>query len=353
MGTRELVTAALLAVLGAGCGEEVGTGGQRLPSVIVQSVDFGAVVEQTTKTVEVELANPLPEPLEVRPVRGSPPFGTLLFEPVTVAAGGSVALPLVFTPDLPGPATGRLEVRSSHGVLARFDVAGRGVDDEGLRCDARLDFGPQPREGPPAVRTFRCENASAGETRLYVGAIAGEDPAAFGVELEAAGVPRALGAGEVLEVPVSFQPRSYGGLSFAWVEVYRQDDVPRGRVLLAGTTAESCFFAVVPPEGLAFDCLAPGEAETRRITVRNGCAEDVEVVSVLLEGAGAASFSVAPDHVPLRVAAAVDGTPGEAEFEVTFAPRATNGPAVTARLVLSVLAGAGYRLEVPLSGCLR
>jgi hypothetical protein len=234
MGSIGARVIGILVVTAAGCDGGVGTGGQRLPPLDATSVDFGAVVERTTKTVEVWVANPLSEPLELLPPVAAPPFGAALFQPVTVAVGDGVSLPLVFAPRGSGLERGEVVVRSPVGTVARFALSGRGVADEGLRCDERLDFGPELRGGPEVRGTFRCESASAGETRISVGPIGGDGRAAF--RADDTGELRTIPAGGSFEVAVWYRPREYGSESLAWVELLREDGAERARVLLLGIT---------------------------------------------------------------------------------------------------------------------
>ena len=239
MDSRALLAAAgLLVALAAGCGDAVGSGGQQLPPPGVMPVDLGAVVERTTKTVEVPLVNPSETALQVWPPAEANPFRPGWFEPIAVGPGARFSLPVTFAPEAPGEATGELEVRTSLGALVVLELSGVGVADLGLACDEQVDFGPRPPGGPEAHGRFRCENLSAGETRLRVGRVEGDGRQAFRVDLAGADGPRSLAAGATLEVPVTFLPPAYPASAFAWVEVYREDDARRGKVRLIGVTAE-------------------------------------------------------------------------------------------------------------------
>jgi hypothetical protein len=131
--------------------------------------------------------------------------------PVTLTSGGSVDIPVSFTPTSAGPASGALTVNTDKGFV-KVDLHGVGTSPGLASAPPALDFGSVPTGSPPKQLTAVISNTgTAAETVSATGA-----PAA---PFTATGLPAPgtqIPAQQSISVSVSYSPSAAGSYADAF-----------------------------------------------------------------------------------------------------------------------------------------
>ena len=197
----------------------------------------------------------------------------------------SFVIDVVYAPTMEGVDSGKVTIESAAapGGALRVPVSGRGLHLPPCRFDLRpasLEFGVVDA-GKTRRLSFTFENTlAAGSCLINDLRISADSDKAFSVTpidtME-------LGAGAVLEVPVTFAPTRYqpditGEVRF---QISNRDE-PLQRVPVRGTAARACL-EFVPP-AVDFGKVAPGcRSRDRSVVIRNLCPGSASITDVSID----------------------------------------------------------------------
>jgi hypothetical protein len=298
---------------------------------------FGDVFLNRTRTLDLTLANAGTGPVRITGmawVGGSPEFVsdlTGLTFPYTVGAGGTVQVPVAFTPTVVGAVADILRVTLASGSLEVL-VRGSGIREPELSTADSLDFGPL-YVGLSKVLTLTLANVAAGElvvNRLYVEA-AGTTPFTFTPTQVTAPITPAL----PVDLSVTYAPQvlTPGVPDTAVLVVESNDpDLPVKRVTLTGSTIRPVVHVLPSPPVLAFGAVLVGTSPspTRTVTLNNHGYGPLLVTGPLevVEGGGTVvpQFVVTADRgqADQALSATIPDTRDQAiTLTITFTPTAS------------------------------
>jgi hypothetical protein len=324
-----------------------------IPTVTVEptSLDFGNVVTDSSRTLEVTLENVGTETSIVRigtlagqsagQYRQSLPSeasaGALYLE-----AGQTARVQVTFAPTLTGRHLAGFTVDPCDACPpVQVGLTGVGIDTSLIVEPGSIDFGAiNPRTTATQDITFHNRgNLQIRVTSVLVQGVAAGQPPDEAFALEPFDLPIVLEAGETAHVTATFTPPGlqthYSAI--AWQATDTRN--PEGRVLVVGRGGGPTID--VTPEALAFGPVAIGTSMQRRVVVSNIGYDDLLLHGVEIQGSGAYRV-VSELHDPILPV-------GDFRWiEVEFAP--TDEQDEGATLVVHSNDQGRPQVEVPLSG---
>lgn len=264
------------------------------PATQPPTVDFGVVAQGGSKRLKVRLKNPGAVPLtQLQVFDPAGPMGAEFQRsanaPVSIDAGGSVDITVLFTPAGSGARLGTMEVDSSDPLRPSVQIPLRGVQEGPALCadPSPLDFG-KGSVGTPIDKTLTLSSCGSVAVHLQPVVFDALSPPTFtSTSLPAA---QTLQPGDKISFTVRFTPDDSSDQNGA-VKV-PNDGQPGQYVPLHGT-------AVFPPvcrleasaASVDFGQVVRGQSALRPVTVANRGQADCSVSAVKIS-AGATWFSV-------------------------------------------------------------
>lgn len=304
----------------------------RIPS----NLDFGDVKVGEEASLPIEFVSETDAPLEVGIHHVSIGSFRVSRSRFDLGPGASETVVATFAPTARSPATMTLVIDVCTGCpTMEIRMEGNGLGPQLVASQSPIAFGDV---APGLTRVRPVTITNMGEVEVVFGDI---DTEGIGFGVDPTGFAKLLGAGDASTLQLTFSPPGDGertGTLFL-------DDTGGKRLLalpLMGATGGA--FLEVTPEAVDFDYAVVGATIARaQVSLENVLApEDVELLSVEIEGADASAFSLdLPAPTPIRLRPS-------ASMQVTFAPSRAGD--LSAELVLRTTHTEQPEIRVPLSG---
>ena len=257
--------------------------------------------------------------------------------PVTLAAGGTLNVPVTFTPAGPGGVTGSLAIATTTLNFAAIDVSlsGNGTKPGFYASPASLQFGTVPTGTSGAMQAMITNGGTAAETVTST--------AAPGAPFSATGLPASgtsILPGGSVTVTVGYKPAATendtGSLSVTGPD-------GTAAVSLGGTgTAGQGTLSAMPPS-VSFGAVSLGQQATQAIDISN-----TGNLPMTITGFSAATV---PFGTPDPVSTGITLDPGyDIQIPVTFAPQSHSTSSGTYTLTASDGHNAAQTLAIGVSG---
>jgi uncharacterized protein (TIGR03382 family) len=258
--------------------------------------------------------------------------------PLTVAAGASLTLPVIFKPTQSGTRAATLTLQTDNGAKM-VSLSGTGVVRALSSNPSQLSFGSQTITKPAAAVSFTLQNNTSVPYQLASFTFGGDNGGDFAFATPVA--PQTLAAGDTVTLAVVFTPTAMGSrsgtLSISTDDPSTTVDLPLDGVGLSPILS-------VTPVAIDFGPVNVGATATHAVTVANTGTVALQVQSETILGDSAADFVL---DQPLTALATVD--PGSSlNVPVRYAP--TAGKSSFATLVLTTDDPVLPVVSIPLSG---
>jgi hypothetical protein len=202
--TVALGTAAFLVSSACNCGRPTVTNTMSSIALAGDTLDFGVVVEGTSKGGKFRVDNNGRAPVDITVTlgAGSSADFTLGQVPTTVEAGGFIEVPVVFTPIGPGSDTGTAQVLEKGGMTPLV------VQLKGGPIEPKLDVLPDPVDFRPSTmpqETRMAQLKSVGTSALTINAVGVSATGNPDFSVEGPTMPTRLLPGEFVNARVVYQ----------------------------------------------------------------------------------------------------------------------------------------------------
>ena len=299
------------------------------------SLDFGSVPVGSNKTLTVTATNNGTTDITVSSVTLSPVQFTLSQPPipVTITAGQSATLSVVFAPTAVGSVTGSMTITSdaSNGSAA-VSLSGNGIAAGQLSVSpATLNFGSLPtgnNQTLPATLT----NVGNSSVTVSQATVTGAGFSVSGLSL-----PLTLAVGQSTTLNVVFAPQTSGAVTGNVALVSDAINSPFNLPLSGDGLAPGSLSA--NPPSITFSNVVVGDNQNVPETLTNSSGSSVTITQVAPTGAG---FSINGLNLPVTLAGGQSTT-----FNVVFTPQSPGN--VSGNLAVSSNAS-NPTLNIPLQG---
>jgi|GEM_PF-587404 len=237
----------------------------QIATVIADGGNFGNVCVGSFKDLALTIANSGGCDLSVLGISstsGEFQTASVMSFPLTIHAGDSLQVPIRFQPSSVGPKNAKIRVISAGLPLQEVDVSGNAPASKLATVIADAgDF------GKVCVGSFKDLNltlSNSGGCDLSVSNITSSNP-----EFQTASVmsfPLTIHPGDSLQVPIRFQPSSFGPNKMADIQITSNDPASPKLVKVTGTAPSA---TIVVPAMLDFGKACPGATSNRVLTIGN------------------------------------------------------------------------------------
>ncbi len=299
------------------------------------SLDFGSVTTGTSKTMSMTASNTGTASITVSSASISSKYFSLSAPslPVTIAAGQSSPVSVVFTPNAAGPfsATATIASTASDSSTA-LSLTGTGV------ASGQVDVSPTTENfgsvtvGSQSNQTITLTNNTAATVNISQASVSGT-----GFKLSGITTPLALNASQSTTFTATFSPLTAGSASGS-VTITSDAPNPSLSLPLSGTGVTQGAVGA-SPTSLNFGTVTLGSKQVLSETVTNTGGSTLTVSQVGVSGTG---FTVSGISTPATLTAGQSAT-----FSVTFTPLSA-GSASGSVTVTST--GSNPSLTIPLTG---
>ena len=300
------------------------------------SLDFGSVTAGTSKTLSMTVSNTGAGSATVTSVSISTQYFALSAPslPVTVLAGQSTLVSLVFSPNAAGAfnATVSIVSNASNSGTATFSLTGTGVASSQITLSpASKSFG-SVTVGSQSSQTVILTNNSASTVNISQAAVSGT-----GFKLSGITTPLALNASQSTTFTVTFAPQATGSTSG---NVTITSDAPNPSLSMALTGTGAALGALgANPTSLNFGTVQTGTNQALSETVTNTGGSTVIISQVGISGTG---FTLS------GISGSVTLTAGQStSFTVTFTPQTASSASGSVTVTSN---GTNPTLTIPLAG---
>ena len=280
------------------------------------SLDFGSVTAGSSKTMTVNATNSGAGPITVSGVAISTKYFSLMSPslPATVAAGGSIAVSVKFSPNTAGTFTANVTITSdAQDSATNLSLTGTGT----AAPEGQLSSNPTSEDfgsltvGSQQSKTVTLTNTGGASVDISQASISGT-----GFRLSGISTPLTLNASQSTTLSVTFAPQAAGAAS-GTVTITSNGSNPTLTIALSGTgTSPGALGA--NPGSLSFGNVTVGSKQSLSEKITNTGGSDVTISQVGISGSG---FGLSGISAPVTL------TAGQSlSFNVTFSP-ASSGSA--------------------------
>lgn len=252
-------------------------------------------------------------------------FATTTVAPVSVAAnGGTVTIPVKFTPGAIGSRSATLTVTdNSGGSQHTVTLSGKGINVQGVNVTpSALDFQRQNLNETSAPLPVVITNNTTKTVNITGLLLAGLNAAEF--TITSSRTPFALAPNESRSLNILFSPRALGPRAGTLI-VNDDSGGPTHTVALTGIGANGVAKIQWTPEPLNFGSVSVGTSSTPGvITITNTGTADLNITGLALGGTNAGDFAFPANFTPPTAATPIIVTKagGTATLSVIFKPSA-------------------------------
>jgi hypothetical protein len=295
----------------AGCqGVSAGNSGQQNGSLGFGSsaLNFGNVAAGTSKTLTITATNSETQSVQINSAAVTSKYFTLVGPslPVTVAAGQSATLSIMFTPNAAGSFNGTLSIASdASNSSISLAVSGTGTQAGELGLSGATGAFGGVALGGVASQTVTLTNNGAANVDISAATVSGT-----GFQISGISTPLTLTPAQSTTFNLSFQPVAAGSV-VGTLTVVSDASNPTLTMPLSGLGVAAGSLGANPTY-LAFGAVQVGSTETFSEIVTNATGSSATITQVGVSGAG---FSLSGISAPLTLAAGQS-----ANFTVSFAP---------------------------------
>jgi hypothetical protein len=238
---------------------------------------------------------------------------------VSVAAGNSVKLTVLFAPTAAGSVIGSLDILSSAANSSvSIHLSGTGVQPQIAVVPGSISF-LNVSVGVTNTQSLTIKNTGTANLTVSQASLAGSSFAMSGMA-----TPMSIAPGGSSTITLRFTPSSASSF-YANLSLMNNSPSSPLVVPLSGTSVASLLQLSASPATLNFGSLASGTTSSKTVTLTNTGNSSVSISSIALSGAGFSPTSVA---LPLTLAAGQSTS-----FGVVFAPTAAGSLSGTATVV--------------------
>ena len=299
------------------------------------SLDFGTVTAGTSKTLTVTVSNTGTASVTVTSVTISTKYFSLSAPslPVTIPAGQSTPVIVVFSPNAAGAFTAMASITSdASSGLATVSLKGTGVANSQLVVNpASKSFG-SVTVGSQGNQTVTLTNNTTSTVNISQASVSGT-----GFTLSGITPPVALNASQSTTFTITFAPQATGSASGS-VTITSDAPNPTLSMALSGTGVGPGALGA-SPTSLSFGTVQTGKSQGLSETVTNTGGSSVTISQV---GASGTGFTLSGITTPVTVAAGQTAT-----FTVTFAPQTATSASGSVTVTSN---GSNPTLTIPLAG---
>jgi len=235
---------------------------------------------------------------------------------LTIGAGQSAAMSVVFSPSASENITGNITVMSAQGSTAVVTVSGSGIQPALTITPSSANFG-NVTIGSPSTQPIQLTNS--GTATLT---ITGVTASGTGFSTSSLSLPISLAAGHSSSFNVQFSPASAGAASGSVTVASNAPNSP-ATIPLSGTGVAQSLTLSFNPTSLSFGNVNTGSSSTLPVTATNTGNGNVQITQISENGTG---FSLTNAGTPVTL------TPNQTmTFSVVFSPTtaATDSGTVT------------------------
>jgi Abnormal spindle-like microcephaly-assoc'd, ASPM-SPD-2-Hydin len=299
------------------------------------TLDFGTVTAGTSKTLTVTVSNTGTASVTVSSVTISTKYFLMSAPslPVTIPAGQSTPVTVVFSPNVAGAFTALASIASdaSNG-LATVSLKGAGISSAQLVVSpASKSFGGVT-VGTQSSQTVTLTNSTTSTVNISQASVSGT-----GFTLSGITAPVALNASQSTTFTVTFSPQAAGSASGS-VTITSDAPNPTLSMALSGTGLGPGALGA-NPTSLSYGTVQTGKSQALSETLTNTGGSSVIISKVGVTGTGFTFSGITP---PVTVAAGQTAT-----FTVTFAPLSATSASGTVTVTSN---GSNPSLTIPLTG---
>ena len=299
------------------------------------TLDFGTVAVAASKTLTVTATNNGTTDITVSSITLSAPQFTLSSPPppMTLAAGKSASLSVMFAPTAVGTITGSMSINSNASTSSvTVSLQGAGAASGQLSLSpTSLSFGSVligSNQSQPATLT-NVGNSSATISQATV--------TGAGLSVSGLSLPLTLAVGQSANFNVVFAPQASGPVTGNIAIVSDAINSPLNLPVSGGGLAQGSLAA--NPSSISFSNVVVGNNQSVSETLTNSSGSSVTITQAVATGAG---FSVSGLNLPVTLAGGQGTT-----FNVVFTPQSAGN--VSGNLAIASNA-ANATLNIPLAG---
>jgi len=273
------------------------------------TLEFGSVTVGTSKTITVTASNTGTAPITVNSASISSQYFSLSAPslPITIVAGQSSPISVVFSPNAAGAFSGTASITSdAPNSPATLSLAGTGVASGQLGLSQTTESFGSLTVGTQSNQTVTLTNNTAATVNITQATVSGT-----GFKLSGMTTPLALNASQSTTFTVTFAPLTAGNAS-GTVTITSDAPNPTLSMSLSGTGVAAGSMGA-NPSSLSFGNVTVGTNQSLSETVTNAGGSSVTISQVTVSGTG---FSLSGISTPLTLSAGQSST-----FSLTFAPQ--------------------------------
>ncbi|WP_394845977.1 choice-of-anchor D domain-containing protein [Pendulispora brunnea] len=218
-------------------------------------------------------------------------FSTTQTFPVEIVPNGRADIPLGFRPSAIGARNGNAVLTSNDPLepTARVELTGTGTSPTLKVTPASLPFGDVRTGSTPSQKTVTLENTGTGPLIVSRAAISGPDAARFA--LSAVNLPLTIGAGDSVDLTVSYAPTAVGA-NAANLTIDSNDPSSASIVVPLTGNGVSAMISL-QPASLDFGAQLVGRASAARTAdITNTGSASLNISAVTVGGPQAAAFAL-------------------------------------------------------------
>ena len=312
---------------------------QQLPpgtlSLSGATLEFGSVTAGTSKTITVTASNTGTTSITVTSASISSQYFALSAPtlPITIVAGQSSPISVVFSPNAAGAFSGTATITSdAPNSPTTLSLAGTGVATGQLGLSQPTENFGNLTVGTQSNQTVTLTNNTASTVNITQASVSGT-----GFKLSGITTPLALNASQSATFTVTFAPLTAGNAS-GTVTITSDAPNPTLSMPLSGTGVAAGSMGA-SPTSLNFGSVTVGSNQSLSETVTNTGGSSVTISQATVSGTG---FSMSGITTPLTLTAGQSAT-----FSVKFAP--TSAASASGNVTITSTAS-NSTLTIPLSG---
>ena len=252
--------------------------------------------------------------------------------PITLAAGQSASLGVMFSPTAAENVTGNIAVATSQGASSVIAVSGTGLQAGLTITPASASFG-NVTVGSPSTQSIQLMNSGTGSLTVTQVSVTGG-----GFSIGTLSMPLHINAGQSANLSVEFAPTSALTTGGSITIVSNAPNSP-ALIALTGTGVAATQTLSFSTTSVAFGNVNTGSSSTQSVTVTNSGNASVTVSQITEKGAG---FTLSGAGTPVTLST------GQAlTFGVVFSPTSTGSDSATVTVTSTA---AGSPTSIALSG---